>query len=95
MHLQSQPLSPEKQKLLDELFNHHGFDVLIEVMETGRFQLMVEGAKLRQYSPDEQGNKNAEAIEGGARQISLMVNALASMKAQKEPFTTSTATPIE
>lgn len=95
MHLQSQPLSPEKEKLLDDLFNHHGFDILTEVLESGRFDLMAEGAKLRQYAPDEQAHKQAEAIEGEAREIAKMIARLSAMKKQKEPFTTSTATPTE
>jgi hypothetical protein len=95
MHLQRQNLSPEKQKLLEDLLNHHGFDILIEVLESGRFDMMAESATLRQYAPDEQGNKNAETVEGAARQILFIIKTLQSMKAQKEPFTTSTATPHE
>lgn len=95
MHLQSQPLSPEKQKLIDELFDHHGFDILIEVLESGRFDVMTNGAKLRQYAPDEQAHEQAKVIEGEAREISKMIDRLQAMKAQKEPFTTSTATPTE
>lgn len=95
MHLQSQPLSSEKQKLIDELFDHHGFDILLEVLESGRFELMATSAALRQYAPDEQAHEQAKIIEGQAREISSMITRLVAMKAQKEPFTTSTATPTE
>lgn len=93
MKLQSQPLSAEKQALLEKLIADPGFDILLEVLESGKFELQVEAANLRENGVDTLGAQKAAQLDSHALVIGHMIAKLETIRKKEEPLTTSTATP--
>lgn len=93
MQIQSHPISPDKQSLLSKWLDEPAFDILIEVLESGRFDVQIKAATDREGAADSGHAINASERDERAREIARIILTLKEMKQQKEPFTTSTATP--
>lgn len=93
MQINSAPISPDKQALLSKWLDEPAFDILIEVLESVRFDVQIEAVKAREGAADSGHAASAAYLDETARELANMVLTLTKFKQQKEPFTTSTAKP--
>ena len=93
MQINSTPLPPIKQEALYRWLELPEFDTLIEILESGRFDVQMKAVKYREHGPDTRAVADAGELDERAREISRTIDTLISMKQQKEPFTISSANP--
>ena len=90
MQIQSHPLSSNKSEALSKWIDLPAFDILVEVLEQGRFDLQIEASKLREEEPDTGFHVKAAALEHQCRMIAQNIASLKLIRTQKE-FSVSTA----
>lgn len=93
MQLQQIPLLPDKQAALEKYLADPAFDILIEVLASGRFDMQMAASQARELEADTVGAADAVKFDEVARHIARMIATLNALKDQKEPFKTTTATP--